>query len=257
MTLPEVQSRIRNAGELDFGTVLSECIDLFKKCWLQGFLTIIILALATVPITFLSEVIIEALGLIAPRSGRFDNFDLNNLSEIYGVNTFYNFPFAIVTTFIQISVLAAFFRILKMKDIENSGSEDYFYFFKKEFFGKTLLLAVIYAAIALVCQFMCFIPMIYAVVPLMFISVVLAFNSEKSVEEILKLSFAIGNKKWLLTFGSLFVCALLGMLGVIACFIGLLFTISIVYFPGYVIYKHVVGFEDTHEMDQIGIVQEY
>lgn len=257
MTFTEIQSKIKNASDLDFGTILSECIALFKKCWLQGFLTIIIIALITVPITFISQVVVEGFGLIAPQSSRFQDFNLESLSALYGLSSLYNFPFAIITTFFQLSILAAFFRILKIKDIQNTGSEDYFYFFKKEYFGKTLLLAVIYAAIALVCQFMCFIPMIYAVVPLMFISVVYAFNSEKSVEDILKLSFGIGNKKWLLTFGCLFICGLMAMLGLIACFIGILFTLSIVYLPGYIIYKHVVGFEEVHEMDQIGIIQDF
>ena len=42
------------------------------------------------------------------------------------------------------------------------------------------------------------------------------------------------------------------MLGVIACVIGVIFTISIAYFPSYVIYKDVVGFDGTDEIDEIG-----
>ena len=110
------------------------------------------------------------------------------------------------------------------------------------------MLAVIHTGIGLISQFLCFIPYIYAVVPLMYFSVIFAFNSENSVEDIVKASFLIGNKKWLLTFGSLFVCGILGMLGVIACVIGVIFTISIAYFPSYVIYKEVVGFDGTDEI---------
>ncbi|MEZ4792011.1 MAG: hypothetical protein R2783_00590 [Gelidibacter sp.] len=257
MTLLEIQSKINGAKELDFGTVLSECIELFKKFWAQGLLTIVIIAVITVPIALLSEFILKMLGIVTSKGIRFDDFKLENLSSLYGINMLYNFPFSIISSFIQISVLAAFYRMIKIKEVENVSNDDYFYFFKKDYFGKTLLLAMIYASISLACQLMCFIPMIYAVVPLMFISVIFAYHSEKSIEEIIKISFSLGNKKWLLTFGSLFICLLLGMLGLIACFIGVFFTISIVYFPAYAIYKHVVGFEDAHELDQIGKTQEF
>ena len=73
-----------------------------------------------------------------------------------------------------------------------------------------------------------------------------------SETEIVKISFNLGTKKWLITFGLMFVTGILGMLGVIACFIGLLFTISIMYLPVYFVYRDVVGFEDDSEIMKIG-----
>ena len=252
MTLSEIQSKINSAKALDFGDVISQCIDLFKKFWVQGLLTIIIIAVITVPIALISQFILGILGVATERAIQFEDFSMEKLYGLFGINSLYNAPFTIITAFFQILILGAFYRIIKLKDVENSTSEDYFYFFKSEYFVKALMLAVIHTGIGLISQFLCFIPYIYAVVPLMYFSVIFAFNSENSVEDIVKASFLIGNKKWLLTFGSLFVCGILGMLGVIACVIGVIFTISIAYFPSYVIYKEVVGFDGTDEIDEIG-----
>ena len=257
MTLSEVHLKIQNAKELDFGTVLNECFELFKKFWVQGFLTILIIAVLSIPIALLSQFLLQMVGIVTPTIVRMEDFNLDNLSSFYGFNALYNFPFAIITTSIQIGLIAGFYRIIKRKDVNKAEGDDYFYFFKKDYFGKILLLGLMYSLIATVAQFLCFIPYIYAIVPLMYFSVIFAFNSEKTVEEILKTSFMLGNKKWLLSFGSLFVCGILGMIGLIGCCIGILLTISIFYLPTYVIYKNVVGFDDASELDQIGVPQEF
>ena len=257
MTHTELQMKIRNAKDLDFGTTLTECIDLFKKIWVQGLLTIIIIAALTIPVALLSQFVLAMLGVITPTIMRVEDFNYDNLYALYGFNMIYNIPFAIITASIQIAVLGGFYRMIKMREVDKSSNDDYFYFFKKEYFGKIILLGVIYSLTVTVAQFMCFIPYIYAIVPLMYLSVVFAFNSEKSVEEILKASVQLGNKKWLLTFGLLIVCGILGALGIIACCIGILATFSIVYLPTYVIYRNVIGFDDTLELNQIGVPQVY
>jgi len=57
----------------------------------------------------------------------------------------------------------------------------------------------------------------------------------------------------LLTFGTLVVTGILGGLGALACFVGVFFTMSIVYLPVFFIYKEVVGFDETSPIDQIGV----
>jgi uncharacterized membrane protein len=83
-------------------------------------------------------------------------------------------------------------------------------------------------------------------------AIIFSNNPELSEVEIVKLSFALGNKKWLVSFGAMLVCAIIGMLGVIACFIGIVLTISIAYLPVFLIYKEVIGFDDRNEIDFIG-----
>ena len=56
----------------------------------------------------------------------------------------------------------------------------------------------------------------------------------------------------LLTFGLIFITGIIAMLGILACGIGVLFTLPLVYLPVYFIYRDVVGFDDFEELDQIG-----
>jgi hypothetical protein len=48
------------------------------------------------------------------------------------------------------------------------------------------------------------------------------------------------------------VAGLMGMLGIIGCGIGIVFTISIVYLPPFLIYKDAIGLEENHPIDEIG-----
>ena len=85
----------------------------------------------------------------------------------------------------------------------------------------------------------------------------LANHSDLSETEIIKASFSLGNKKWLISFGTIFLMGLMGLLGILACGIGVLFTISIAYLPVYLIYKSVIGFEQLDEIDSIGKNEEF
>lgn len=76
----------------------------------------------------------------------------------------------------------------------------------------------------------------------------MANHPEMGELDIVKLSFKLGNKKWFIAFITMFVAGIIGMLGIIACGIGVLFTMSIVYLPAFLIYKEVVGFQNGKNM---------
>jgi len=254
-TIQSVNNKIDKAINLDFGDVLSETIELFKKVWLQGFLTILLAIVVAVPFYLAYTFLLEVLGVSTPDPAQLNDFSVQTLSQYYSTNAIYNLPLGIITSTITILLVAAFYKICKQKDTNLQSSDEYFYFFKNDYFKKALVLGIIHSGITTFSQFMCFIPYIYAVVPLTFFSLIFAFNHEKPVEEIVKISFKLGNKKWLITFGSLIVTGLMGMLGILACGIGMLFTLSIFYLPVYVIYKKVVGFDDSDEIDEIGRIE--
>ncbi|MBQ0788328.1 MAG: hypothetical protein KBT69_12555, partial [Oceanihabitans sp.] len=72
------------------------------------------------------------------------------------------------------------------------------------------------------------------------------------VSEIVKSGFALGNKKWLISFGLIIVSSLLAsMVGMIMCFIGIFVTASFAYIPAYYIYKESIGFDSEEENKQI------
>ena len=102
-----------------------------------------------------------------------------------------------------------------------------------------------------------YIPMIYLIVPFSLFAIIFAFNPELSVGDIVKVSFKLGHKKWLLIFGLIFVSSLLAQIvGFILCGIGALFTAAFVYHPTYLIYKDVIGFDNDDEINTIGEANE-
>jgi len=68
-----------------------------------------------------------------------------------------------------------------------------------------------------------------------------AFNEELSPTEMLKASFQLGNKNWLVIFGLLIVMGLMAQLGILLCGIGILFTAILAKIPVYYIYNDGVG----------------
>lgn len=156
---------------------------------------------------------------------------------------------------IALGLKAAFYRICKLKDLEQMGKEDYFYFLKKAYLGKTIKLGLAFAVIMAFALMLCVLPIIYAMVPLSFMVVVYAFNPDLSVSEIIKLAFNLGNKKWFISFGLMFVTGVLAWItGFIMCGFGLYVTKSFSYLPAYFIYKDVVGFDD--ESDQMRRIEQ-
>src|SRR5690606_24735057 len=97
-----------------------------------------------------------------------------------------------------------------------------------------------------------YLPLFYVIVPLTLITPIFAFNSNFSPSEVIKASFSLGNKKWLIVFGLMFVSGILAeLVGLLLCGVGLLFTISFIYLPTYHIYKETIGFDDENEIKRI------
>ena len=260
MTTAEIQQRIKNAKDLDFGTLFSQSVELFKKTWVQGLVSLllnIVLAIPIVLVVYIPALIFgfadaymnansyDAYGTYAQSSQP----QLSAIATVMGI-VLYLF-FLVAMSAIGVGIRAGFYRICKLKDLDQMGREDYFYFFKKPYLGKTIQIGLVYAGISIVAAMLCVVPIIYAIVPLSYMFLIYAFHPDKSVSEIVKLSFDLGNRKWLLTFGLLFVSGILaGIVGMLMCFVGIYITMSFTFLPTYLIYKEVIGFEDD-EIDQI------
>ncbi|GGG32381.1 hypothetical protein [Bizionia arctica] len=252
MTYLELETRIRNAKQLDFGSLFDNIIELFKKIWLKGFITILLIMASALSLMFVFSII----GLSPQNVTLQQAFSLENFYNSYYSNIIYGIPQTILIGTLTMAFLGAFYRMCKQVVSGEAETDDYFYFFKKEYFSKVFMLGIIYSGIAIVAQLVFIIPYIYVFIPLSFFAVVLAHNPDLGEIEIVKISFKLGNKKWFITFLTMFVAGILGMLGILACGIGLLFTMSIVYLPAFFIYKEVVGFGDSiednvHNIDDI------
>lgn len=255
MLFEEIQSKIANARELDFGTIFNQSIELFKKVWLQGLLTLIITFAMMIPFYIIMYLPMIAMGVIDPQS-----FEPGRDPNVLILLPFFLFMivFMFFAMFISFSMQAAFFRICRQKDLNLVGSDDYFYFFKKRYIGKVLKLSLASVGISLLAMLLCVFPLFYVMVPISFFSIMFAFNPELSGTNIIKASFALGNRKWLLAFGLVIISSILAeIIGLLMCLVGLFVTASFVYLPLYFIYKEVVGFDESNELNQIGKSQEF
>ena len=155
----------------------------------------------------------------------------------------------IIAVMIPFAFSAAFYRICKAKDFNEVTSDDYFYYFKGKYFKKMAIIVAASIAIAIPAALLCYLPLLFVVVPISFFTIIFAFNPELSASDILSLGFKIGVKKWGITIALLLVSWLLSLtVGLMLCGIGLLFTSAFIYMPIYFIYKHVIGFEDDYRV---------
>ncbi len=246
--------KIARAKDLDFGTIFSDSIELFKKVWVQGLVILLLTMAFMLPFYLIMYVPLIAMGVMDPDSfnnGGEPNFVM--LLPFYGLMI----VFAFFASIISVGLKAAFFRICKQKDLNEGKSDDYLYFFKKPYLGKTCKVGAVSFLIIIASYLLCFFPVIYAMVPVTLINVIYAFNPDLSVSDLVKTGFKLGNKKWLITFGLMFVAGMLAsIVGMLMCFIGVFATSAFAYIPLYYIYKESIGFNETTAIDQIGLIEE-
>ena len=254
MQFLEIQKKIQNAKSLDFGDIFNKSIELFKKVWLQGFLlqlfTIIVMLplIITIYVPFIIALIAQT------ESG---NVDSGAYEAVFaGFSLFAISLFVVgmlVLGTVSIALNAAFLRIVKRLDYnEEVRTSDFFYFINGKYLGKLLMLMLASLLISIIATLLCFVPIIYVIVPMSFFTLFFAFNPDFSVEDIIKGSFALGNKKWLLVFGLIIVSSILAQIvGMLLCGIGLFFTSAFIYLPTYLVYKEVVGFDNDVTINHI------
>lgn len=258
-TLDSLQRKIENAPALDFGTIISESIELFKKTWVQGLLLQVFTIIVMLPLIIILYVPLIGMVIAQQDNGYADSEAFDNFFA--GMSVLY-ILFVIVGVFvlgaISITLQASFFRIMKRLDYnEQVTTSDFFFFVKGKYLSKAFVLMLISLLIAIPSALLCYLPLIYTIVPLSFFMVIFAFNSEFSVGEIVKASFRLGTKKWGITIGLLivsYVCVM--VLSMLTCGIGGLVLQPFLFHPLYLIYKNVIGFDEKHAIDEIGQISE-
>ncbi|MDB2462556.1 hypothetical protein N9W61_00410 [Algibacter sp.] len=248
-------SKIEQAKDLDFGIIFSESIELFKKTWLQGFLMLLFTMLIMLPIMIVFYIPFIGMVLAQQENGYTDTSGMENffggMSVLY---VLFLIAAVLVLGAVTFAINAGFYRIMrKIDNNEQVLTPDFFFFVKKQYLGKTFMIMLATIGIAIPSALLCYIPLIYTMVPMSFFAVFFAFNPDLTVGEIIKVSFKLGNKKWLISFGLIIVSALLAnLVGYLMCGIGLLFTTAFTYHPIYLIYKNVIGFDEHSAIDEIG-----
>ena len=265
-TLSSLLEKIDNVKELDFGDILSRTFELFKKTWLQGFIMILLIMVVMIP--FFVAIFMPTYSSIIEQAES-GNYDPNDASSFLQ-NQPDNFRYMIlgltfVISFVTTGLMAGFYRIVKRIDFNESyGFSDFFYFYKAKNLGKIFAIASFSLLIALVnFAFEKFLPptsaslinilmsIIFSVFTTLFV-LFFTFNSHLESSDFFTLGFKLGLKKWFLIFGLMMVTGVIGALGAIACFVGMFFTLSIMYLPTYLVYKDIFGFDNISAIDKIG-----
>lgn len=255
MTRTEFKHRVANAGALDFGNILNDALTLFKKSWLQGFLMQLIIFVIVLPFILLLYVPFIMMIISQSDAGEFNTYGMSDVfagfSIIYMV--FFGIGIIVIST-VQTSLYMSFLRMLKKLDEGREvKTSELFYFIKGKYLGKIFLLMLITILIAIPAILFFYLPFLYLIIPISFFSVVFAFNPEWSLGDIISGGFQLGNKKWFLTFGLLFLSYVLLVIAItLSCGLGSLFLTPFMYHPLYQIYKNTVGFDNSTELDQIG-----
>jgi hypothetical protein len=151
----------------------------------------------------------------------------------------------IVVGIISSLISFGFFRIIAKMDMgQGFLFSDFFYFFRDGKFTKSLLLVLANFGVAILAVLMCVFPIFYVMIPLMFVTPFYVFNSELSILDVLKSSFALGHKKWGITFATTFLNIIsLYVLIMLTCGLGALFFSCFLQMPIYVLYKKIISFE--------------
>ena len=223
---------------MDFGSIFSRSIELFKKVWLQGFITLLLTVVTVLPFYFMIYIPMIAAGITDPEMLRNDD---PPLIVILSMSILMPILMIGMTTF-AIALNAAFLKICRQKDLDVAGNDDYFYFFREGRLGKILVLSLIMLGLSILGVLTCGIGIFYLVVPLSLFPAFVAFNENLTAMETVKTSFKLGNKNWLVIFGLVVVMGIVAELGILLCCVGVLFTAMLSKIPVYFIYKDGLGF---------------
>ena len=232
MNFNALSDRIQTSTPLDFSSIFSRSIELFKKVWLQGFITLLLTFVTILPFYALFYVPFIVAGISDPEMLRTEEVPPELLIPMMIL-----FPFLLI-----LALNAAFLRISRQKDLNENTREDYFYYLKRKYLGKCLVLSLMIIGLGLLGMLTCGIGLIYLVVPFSIVPAFLAFNEKLSPTEIIKASFSLGHKNWLVIFGLVILMGLLAELGILLCIIGVFFTAMLSKIPAYYIFKDSIGF---------------
>jgi len=251
--LQTLLNKIQTSKIIDFGDLFNESLDLFKKVWVQGLLLQLFSILIMLPFIISLYLPYFTLALDGGLNQTMGSTELSRaLIEEYGTSLIWIYLLILLVSIVSSLLYLGFYRIIKEMDHGNPFAvSDFFYFFKSPVLGKAIVLLLAYTGIAILAALLCFFPLIYAMIPLMFMLPVFVYNSHLSTSEIIKVAFALGNKKWGITFLILMLNIILFYaVSFVTCGLGALFISCFLYLPQYIIYKKVIGFDTPESVAQ-------
>lgn len=249
----EFFQKVENSQKVDFGDVLTKCVELFKKTWQEGAMHVGIVMAAVIPLVILIYGPILWYSEMQ-RSSYYDyNGDYTYVSNEPNAMLIIIWVLVVILVMVFVQTLsmgiaAHFFKVCRTIDMETGEpTKDYFEFFKGGNLKRLITLALASMGISLLAVSLCYLPIFYAIVPLQLMVPIFAFNPKLSVSDIIRGAFKLGNKHWIYVFGFYIIASQVAQLGVLFCVVGIIFTASIVHLPVYYFYKDTIGFDEEEK----------
>lgn len=248
--------KIENSKSPDFGDIFGKSIELYKKVFSQGLMHVLVSLIVIIPFAVVVYVPLMPFYIDA-MTGGYDPYYSSSPFDQYS-------PILIILWMILVLVLSLimqavnysiygnFLKVLKNEDMGTSEDTGGYFDLLKKHFSKLVMLTLATLGIAILAALLCYLPLIYAMVPLQLMLPIFVFNEDLSVGDVVKAAFKLGNKYWLILFALILVASMLSSLGVILCYIGMIATLFFTYIVMYYIYKETIGFEGDDQIESIG-----
>lgn len=241
--------KIENSKSVDFGDILSKSFELYKKVFQDGMVHVLVSLIVVIPFIIIIYIPILPMYIDMIQYGGdpyyYGNDPFTDFSVIFWIG--YAFVVMILSAVLQLVTISIYGHfLLSLKRADTGSTEDIGGYFDllKNHFGKILLLSLAILGIATLAALLCYLPLLYVMVPLQLFLPIFVFNQELTVSEIISAAFKLGNKYWGILFGLIIVAGILSSLGAIACYIGLIFTAFFTYIVIYYFYKDSIGFDE-------------
>lgn len=252
--------KIQNKNySIKYSVVFNESWSLYTKLIGVGALAVILFSCASFLVSFLlesitgfrdvtNEFMLEIQGMQDPNALLYElqDFYMNNMNSILITR--------LGTEFIMLLAfpLAGGFMMV-CREMDKNGAFNMgtlFEGFKPQYWGRLMVLAVIYFFVSKLATMFFLIPGIYIWVAAVIACPIVMFTNASGVQAF-KTSIKLVNKNWFSVFQILFVASLIGVAGYLLCFIGRIVTYPLVLVTVYMLYKHIVGFSEN-QIDEIG-----
>lgn len=245
----DIFERITHSAQVDFGEILGDSFSLFGKVWLEAFYHALIAVGVTIPFILLIYVPLFPfyLDILNNDGFYYASEPYSGFTVVYWIGySLLIFVLALVINAITVAIAAHFMKVLWIADTGSDVPARGYLDYLKGNFNKLMILSLASMGIALLATLLCYLPIFYVMVPLQLIVAIFAFNPQLTVSDIIRASFKLGNKYWLILFGLIILSSLIAQLGVILCVVGIFFTAYFVYVPLYLFYKNSVGVDASN-----------
>jgi len=149
MNLQDLTAKIMEHNPLDFGNIFGRSIELFKKVWLQGFLTLLLTFALILPFYILLYIPLISAGITDS-----EMLKSEEISPALAIAILFT-VLLLGTMTISTALNAAFLRIFHLKDIGSTEADDYFFFLKNGRWKKSLVLGLFVFGLSVVGMVLC------------------------------------------------------------------------------------------------------